>query len=292
MQAIQRISIQNPDSNTGVNVRLACDDTPGLFDTKEEDREKINDLLRKYDKHYYPHRPPDDRLTQLAEDHRYKLYPNAILLVTTWDSIRGKCPPSLRETMGSMRESGLIDHEHPNVIVVVTKSLSCWNDYEDFDSDLEKNEKWQEDADEKRRIIDNLRLKVFPSSTPWQVVFIENGGGQSILRDFKRLPNGELSHQNLFDAIYNLFVRADLKKGDLVGLEALRFLTGARSVLSGLRPSPVETLLQSSDSNPERNEVKLVRFLKSNMLPNLIDPVRIPIIGSTKAPTFALLLAA
>jgi len=65
----------------------------------------------------------------------------------------------------------------------------------------------------KKRIINDLRLEVFPSSASWQVVFIENGGGQSILQDFKRLPNGELSHQNLFEAIYKLFIGVD-RKGD------------------------------------------------------------------------------
>jgi len=259
---------------------LAYDDTPGLCNTEYERRGRINDLLRKYDKHYYPHKPPDDRLTHVAGGNpRGKLYPNAILLVTTWDSIRGKYPPSLRETMENLRESGLIDYEHPNVIVVVTKSLSSWDDYEDFDDDDKKNQ-WQEDADEKKRIIDDLRLEVFPSSASWQVVFIENGGGKSILQDFKRLPNGELSYQNLFEAIYNLF-GANSKKGDLVGLEALRFLTGDHSIVSRLRPSPVETLLWLDDP---------VRSIKHGILLNLRDLVRIPNVASAK--TVAFILAA
>jgi len=279
LQAIERIYIQNPDSNTGVQVRLAYDDTPGSFDTISEDRGRINDLLRKYDEHYYPRILPNARLTGVpGRNRRGKLYPNAILLVTTWDSIRGKCH-ALRETMGNLRKSGLIDHEHPNVIVVVTRSLSSWDDYEDFDDDEKKNQ-WQEDADKKKRIIDDLRLEVFPSSASWQVVFIENGGGESIVQDFKRLPNGELSHQNLFDAIYKLFVGAD-RKGDLVGLEALRFLTGDHSIVSRLRPSPVETLLRLDDP---------VRSIRHGILLNLTDLVRIPNVPSAK--TVAFILAA
>jgi hypothetical protein len=207
-QVIQRISVQSTDA-TGVDVTLSFDDTPGLGDTKHFDRDWIEALIRKYDTEYYPDVPLAEtaRVPQPpAGGFRRKVYPNAILLVTSWQSIKnGDDPSPIRQTMGYLADTKLIDYQYQNVVVVVTKSLKTFvSDYEDFHSDNEKNEQWRLDADEKTRIIDDLRSIMFPSSKAWPVVFIENGGG-AILQEYIRLPNGDLSHQNLFQAIFRSF---------------------------------------------------------------------------------------
>jgi hypothetical protein len=150
--------------------------------------------------------------------------------------------------MDYLNGSGLIDHIHPNVIVVVTKSLSSLIDYEDCDSEEDESNQWQQDAAAKTCIINNLRSERFPSSPSWPVVFIENGGGQEILREYRILPNGERSHQNLFDAIFTLFDGTGGGEKDLVGLHALRVLTGDNSVVRGLKSTPVESLLHFDDN--------------------------------------------
>jgi hypothetical protein len=159
--------------------------------------------------------------------------------------------------MEYLQGSGLVDHQHLNVVVVVTKSLSFWNDYEDFDP-VNMNKQWQHDANVKTRIIDNLRSEIFPSSFSWPVVFIENGGGNRILQEYKRLPNGELSHQNLFDAIYRILGGTSDEDRDLVGFRALRLLTGDESIVPALTSTPAETLLELDSISGRIGSVSLV----------------------------------
>jgi hypothetical protein len=86
-------------------------------------------------------------------------------------------------------------------------------------------------------------LKTFLSSSTWPVVFVENGGGNKILQRHRTLPNGELSHQNLFEAIAGIVTQAQ----DLVGIQALRIVTGADSIISQLEPTPRQILCQCGD---------------------------------------------
>ncbi|KIM85543.1 hypothetical protein PILCRDRAFT_336732 [Piloderma croceum F 1598] len=72
---------------------------------------------------------------------------------------------------------------------------------------------------------------------------MENGGGDKILQKHRRLPNGELSHQNLFEAIADIVTQAQ----DLVGIQALQIVTGADSIISQLEPTPREILCQCGD---------------------------------------------
>lgn len=154
-------------------------------------------------------------------------FPHVILLVATWDSITPDAhnePPNFTSTIGksisNLKNSRLVDLEHSNIIVVVTKSMSYWYQLDDYESEDEKNNQWRIEADVRRAIILDLQRRAFPKSTPWPVVFVENGGGSKMNRGYPILPNGEQSHQNLFDAIYNVM-------HDLAGLQALQVLTGA-----------------------------------------------------------------
>lgn len=76
---------------------------------------------------------------------------------------------------------------------------------------------------------------------------MENGGG-GINRTHRILPNGELSHQNLFDAILGILTDAK----DLVGIQALRPVTGADADYSRLKPTEREVLCGRSDNSGER----------------------------------------
>ena len=265
-QDIQRISVQSTDANTGVDVTLSFDDTPGRDDTIYDDRDWTEALIQKYAKEYYPDVPLSEivRVPGLpAGRFRGKVYPNAILLVVSWRDIRSDDEHSpIETTMKYLERSDLIDHQHLNVIVVVTKSLSSFEDYEDFSSEDEKNTEWREDAAAKTRIIHGFRSQVFPSSSSWPVVFVENGGGRTILQEYIRLPNGDLGHQKLFDAILHLFSGGSTKMPDLVGIQALRILTGDRSVISKLQLSPAEILFKREDII-EKEKSDMVRSLSN-----------------------------
>jgi hypothetical protein len=237
--------VESIDPRTGITITLSFDDSPGLDDRTRKKRAGMEALIEEYDRKYYPNLPPTDLARVNKSAHfRGKTYPNAILLVASWDSIRRDAESSpIGTTMQYLAGLGLVDHQHQNVIVVVTKALTFWSDYDDFDED-QKGKQWRRDAGEKSRIINDLRSKTFSSSSTWPVVFVENGGGKKILQRHKTLPNGELSHQNLFEAIAGIVTKAQ----DLVGIQALRFVTGADSVISQLEPAPREVLCQRGDS--------------------------------------------
>jgi hypothetical protein len=203
--------------------------------------------MRNYSAKYYPAVPTE--ILGLRDHTRGKTYPNLIILAASWDSVKmddnepADFTSSIGKTIYYLTNTDLIDHQLPNVVVVVTKSLTFWCDYDDFDSEEEKGQQWQRDADEKSTIINDLRSKAFPSSSPWPVIFVENGGGKKTLQRHRTLPNGELSHQNLFQAIAGIMSKAQ----DLVGMQALRFVTGAENVMSQLELTPREILCQNGD---------------------------------------------
>jgi hypothetical protein len=237
--------VESIDPTTGISIALSFDDSPGLDDRTYRKRARLEALIQEYDRTYYPDVPRTD-IARLSNSARFrgKTYPNAILLVASWDSVKRDAESSsIGTTVQYLAHSGLIDHQHQNVIVVVTKALTFWSDYDDFDSEEERGKQWQRDADEKSRIINDLRSKTFSFSSTWPVVFVENGGGKKILQRHRRLPNGELSHQNLFEAIASIVTQAQ----DLVGIQALRFVTGADSIISRLEPTPREILCQCGD---------------------------------------------
>lgn len=261
MKVVQRISVQ---PTTGINVTLSFDDTPGLEDTKYASRERNAALMRNYGAKYYPEVPTE--ILGLHDRARGKTYPNLIILAASWDSVKmddnepADFTSSIGKTIYYLTNTDLIDHQHPNVVVVVTKSLTFWCDYDDFDSEEEKGEQWQRDADEKSTIINDLRSKTFPSSNPWPVIFVENGGGKKVLQRHRTLPNGELSHQNLFQAIAGIMTKAQ----DLVGIQALRFVTGAESVMSQLEITPREILCQCEDPGVPSEGAVAVSFVPNS----------------------------
>ena len=186
--------------------------------------------MSQYKARYFPH--SDSRPT----------FPHVILLVATWDSITPDAhnePQNFTSAIGksvaNLRNSRLVDLDYSNIIVVVTKSMSYWQQLEDYESEDEKKKQWHNEANVRKGIILDLQRKAFSKSgDPWPIVFVENGGGSKMDGPFPILPNGEHSHQNLFNAIFNVM-------RDLAGVQALRVLTGVVGSLNSTRKR--ETLL-------------------------------------------------
>ena len=265
------------DTQTGVTFTLAFDDTRGNEDTSY-DRLNSAVLMHRYSRIHFPE--VQQNFAQFTDEDssamQEKKYPNVILLVASWDSIREDAhnqpehfTSAIGKTILNLKVSKLVDLERTNVIVVITKSLSSWQDYDDYDDDDEKGEYWNDDARKKTRIIGALQQKVFPASWPWRVVFIENGGGKAVLQKHRTLPNGELSHQNLFEAIRDLFTAADDENmpQDLVGIQALRLLTGADSLRPHFKQRQVETLceLKPSETISKEERISIVSKCSRSM---------------------------
>ncbi|KAJ7654760.1 hypothetical protein B0H17DRAFT_1214288 [Mycena rosella] len=229
---IQRVAIPVYNSDTEVTVTLAFDDTPGAADTIHSDRATNSSLLRIYKERCFPAATISHGS---SPEVRHQTYPNIILLVASWDSITEDAhnepqhfTSAAGKSMHTLSLSGLVDHDRPNVVVVVTKSLSFWNEFDDFQSAAEKNTHWNIEAGRRRGIISDLQKKAFPKLAPWPTVFVENGGGTNMHTKFPILPNGELSHQNLFEAIRSVIEHSGPRGGsDLAGMHVLDVLTGA-----------------------------------------------------------------
>jgi hypothetical protein len=175
--------------------------------------------------------------------HRYKqkhfehIFPNVILLVASWDSLMldaynntSTFTSALGRSMYNLSLSGLVDNERTNVVVVITKSLSSWDQFDGFNTLKEKNAQWCIEAGRRKGIVADLQRKIFPKLVPWETVFIENGEGRDMSATFPFLPDGRHSHQNLFNAIRNLMEWAGPGPGgcgDLVGTQALQVLARA-----------------------------------------------------------------
>ncbi|KAJ7654759.1 hypothetical protein B0H17DRAFT_1266588 [Mycena rosella] len=242
-KVIQRVKVLAYSSETAVTVTVAFDDTPGLEDTTYDDREANASLMRRYKQQYFP-------------SGAYQTYPNVILLVASWDSITPDAhnephhfTSAAGKSMYTLSLSGLVDRDRANVVVVITKSLSSWDQFDDFESVAEKNTQWTIEAGRRRGIISELQQKVFPKLAPWPTVFVENGGGRDMRIKFPTLPSGELSHQNLFEAIRSVIEHSGPDgASDLAGMHALHVLTGAEPL--DLRTQPETEILVSKSQDP------------------------------------------
>ncbi|KAJ7729762.1 hypothetical protein B0H16DRAFT_1775621 [Mycena metata] len=251
---IERVNIFVPGHHSSPSLTLSFDDTPGTDDTTNEDRATNSSLLRIYSNRYFP-----------TKDGR-RVYPNIILLIAAWASINEDAhnaphqfTSALGKSMNQLHDSGLVDHERPNVIVVVTKSLSDWSQFDDLKTEREKDARWVTEADGRRRIITAIQRRLFPRLRPWKVVFIENqdnsftddGIDRGVRRHkFPVLPNRETSHQNLFDAMRDLIIEPSNGMLDITGLHALRVVSGAKRLKTKSLPPP-EILVHKSDAQSD-----------------------------------------
>ncbi|KAF7343721.1 hypothetical protein MSAN_01952400 [Mycena sanguinolenta] len=249
---IERVNIAVPGHRSSSPVTLSFDDTPGTDDTTNDDRATNSSLLRIYSTKHF------------TTSEGRKVYPNIILLVVAWASITldaHNAPhftSALGKSMNQLHLSGLVDHERPNVIVVVTKSLSDWSQFDDFKTAREKDAHWMEEAEKRREIIVDVQVRLFPRLRPWKVVFIENsdpsftedGIDPSVRKHkFPVLPNRELSHQNLFVAMRSLIAPVG-GVPDITGLHALQVVTGADPLKTSSIPRP-EILVHRSEAQQD-----------------------------------------
>ncbi|KAJ7785040.1 hypothetical protein DFH07DRAFT_934929 [Mycena maculata] len=233
-KVVQRVKMPVPASNREPAVTLALDDTPGYADNTYDDRGANLALTKIYQERYF------------SENARlpWRRYPNVILLVTSWNTITGDAHNTPEHftspiglTMFKLSHAGLVDLHRTNVIVVVTKCLSFMSELDDYKTQPEKDQQWNIEAGRRRGIITDLQRKVFPKSTSWPIVFIENGGGQHVHHRYPTLPNGELSHQNLFDAIRGVIENQGPEgASDLAGIQALQLITGAEPFGASSQP--------------------------------------------------------
>ncbi|KAJ7483650.1 DDE superfamily endonuclease-domain-containing protein [Mycena latifolia] len=196
-KAIQRVKVVSTSKTTSTTVTVAFDDTPGLEDTTYLDRKTNAALMHRYKEKYFQ-----------------DIFPNVILLVASWDSIMADAhnkashfTSAIGRSMYNLFLSGLVDGDRTNVLVVITKSLSSWDQFDDFKTQKEKNAQWRLEAGRRKGIITDLQRKIFPKSSPWAIVFIENGGGRDMSATYPILPDGKQSHQNLFEAISAIMER-------------------------------------------------------------------------------------
>ncbi|KAJ7115296.1 hypothetical protein C8R44DRAFT_794396 [Mycena epipterygia] len=273
-KVIQRVKLPVHNIDTGVTVTIAFDDTPGLEDTTYVDREANASLMRRYKQQYFP---GGGRQT----------YPNVILLIASWPSITPDAhnephhfTSAVGKSMYNLYLSGLVDPDRTNVVLVVTKSMSSWDQFDDFKTTAEKNTQWNIEAARRIGIITDLQRKVFPKMGPWPTVFVENGGGSDMGADFPVLPNGELSHDNLFKAIQKV-IQIPGEHADLAGMHALDVLSGARfwdlewqveaEILLGKSIPESETV--SPNPNPPSHHGR-IRELADSYLGVMYDPIR------------------
>ncbi|KAJ6470877.1 hypothetical protein C8R45DRAFT_1218153 [Mycena sanguinolenta] len=219
-KAIERVKVYSTSTETATTVMVAFDDTPGFRSTTREDVQSTENLMAKYKREYFA-----------------GTYPNVILLVANWESILPNAGHEfphkacvVGRSMQSLRDSGLVDNDRVNVVVVVTKSLSSWVEFEDLKSQKDKNNAWLTEANKRRKVIADLQRAILPGTAEWETVFIENGGGRE-MNKFEILPDGNLSHENLYHAIRKI-VESPSPYGirDLAGIQALQVLAGAQSL--------------------------------------------------------------
>ncbi|KAF7366104.1 Protein hedgehog [Mycena venus] len=218
------------------DITVAFDDTPGLEDNTFEDRELNASLLLRY-----------------KVNHFADIYPNVIVLVAAWESITPDAhnepahfTSALGKTIYALHRSDLVDEKRANIVVVVTKSLSSLHQFDDYKTKKEKRVQWCIEEGRRRGIITDLQRKLFARSSPWEIVFVENGGGKDMTAKLPVLPDGLLSHQNLYDAIRNIIKRPSSDGSlDLVGIQALQVLTGA-GPLASLAEVRTEVLVGAS----------------------------------------------
>ncbi|KAK7040482.1 hypothetical protein R3P38DRAFT_3460845 [Favolaschia claudopus] len=120
------------------------------------------------------------------------------------------------------------------------------SDFDDYQTQAEKEEQWKIGAGRRKGIIIDLQRKLFPKLTQWPIVFIENGGGTHVHQQYPMLPNGELSHQNLFEAIHSVIQGEESDQAsDLAGMQALQLLAGAEPFGKSFQPQK-EILVDST----------------------------------------------
>ena len=184
---------------------LSFVDAPGTHDVYAvKDTENIKTIKRFRKENYalkkIPRAKSNDLFKSMALNIRKHVYPNLILLTFNATDNRIEGPDSkFAQTLKVIKETGLFDKKRNNLIVVVTHSMSLGIMTEEYIAETTKLKKLL------KRIVCNLL-----NLTDVRIVFIENKpekykSKKEAGNDFHRLPDGDLSHWNLFQAITDQF---------------------------------------------------------------------------------------
>ncbi|KAJ6503742.1 hypothetical protein C8R45DRAFT_1070307 [Mycena sanguinolenta] len=227
-KAVHRVQCNALDINTACSYTIAFDDMPGFGDTTFNARLENELIMRRYKEQFFPG----------------NAYPSVILLVVSWSSItlEGQNAPHqftspLGDTVNHLQRYGLLDvaPDRSNVIVVVTKSLSSWSDFDDYETAEEKEKHWCVEAARRWGIITSLQRRLFPRCKPWGIVFVENDSGQRS-RDIC-LPNGEIGYHTLGAAMSRALKQSSGGKED-------RDVGAAQQALQSIAPASSSLLVR------------------------------------------------
>ncbi|KAJ7260753.1 hypothetical protein C8J57DRAFT_1233001 [Mycena rebaudengoi] len=231
-KAIQRVRVSGTRSTTSTTATVVFDDTPPLEDTTYLDRKTNAAIMHRYKETYFQN-----------------IFPNAILLVASWDSIMPDAHNKVSHFISSVGRSmyylflsGLVDGDRTNVLVVITKSLSSMDQFEDFETKHEKDAHWRLEAGRRNGIITDLQRKRYE----------------------RTLPNlARRKEKNLFDAIRDMMEcksPGSQQCCDLVGIQALQALIAPSSrveVENLVEQSPEEIADQeTTDTEPLEERIR------------------------------------
>ncbi|CAL8138846.1 unnamed protein product [Orchesella dallaii] len=184
-------------------------DVPGAFDTDGKNEVANFASIRKF-RDSSLELQSRKAVAKVVPNCAATVYPNVILFVVNATDNRILGPNSFfRKSLESFKLHDLFDKKHPNLIIVLSHARSIGG-----------KAKFTKLLQEKTQNIRKVTQEVL-GVTDVDVVPVENDGdGQDLDKrgDFYVLPNGELSHYNLFQAMRKIFIR----NNDIMG----RLFTG------------------------------------------------------------------
>ena len=180
-----------------LKAHLSLFDVPGIpDDARSEDPKKlktIQEFRNKYGKLM-------ERRGCLPSFVRREVFPNLVLLTFQADDPRILGETSkFKESLKALRDTKLVDLRYVNLIVVGTHAMALGS----------RKEYYEKKANAVRQRVTLVVQEVLRIERV-KIVFIENDLGcfpndKEEGCDFYSLPNGELSHYNLFEAMKDLF---------------------------------------------------------------------------------------
>ena len=189
------VGVNNHDNEDDSDQKLGIIDTPGLNDPRgiKQDACNLHSIKQFFEKH-----------SQYSKANGYL---NLIFLVISANEHRmiGK-NSKLANTLRALKELGVVDRNHPNVVAVLT--FCCSVSYYNLT-------KWEETMKRKKDEISRSIHEAFGIEAP--VVLLENDRESNDLEnddDFTLLPNSERQPENLYIACQKILE----KNGDSFGL--------------------------------------------------------------------------
>lgn len=172
-------------------------DVPGTFDTDSKNETTNLALIRKF-KNTRIELAERKGLHLRALKLRKSVYPNVVLFVASAADkrIAGKDSVFAKSVKAFQKTGDIIDVDKPNVIVALTHAMSLPRNKAKFIQRLDEITKAIQDH---FRALFDINVEVVPVENQPEDYELEKVG------DFYKLPNGQLSHYNLFEAMMRVF---------------------------------------------------------------------------------------